>query len=109
MNFVINMHADYRALLESAAVRVLPAELVKAVSELNERSRANEIMTDLCSTAWQQYTVPLRLRQTPITDAERRGLEYVQELFRSRLAYVKERREMGTQVLELLGKYNLGR
>lgn len=47
MNFVINMHADYRALLESAAVRVLPAELVKAVSELDERSRANEIMTDL--------------------------------------------------------------
>ena len=109
MSFSISMHTDYRALLESTAVRVLPAELVKALSELDERRRADEVITDLCSTAWQQYTVPLRLQQTSVTDAERRGLGYVQELFKSRLRYTQERRRVEKQVLELLDKHNLGR
>ncbi len=82
MNLNLTMHTDYRALLESTAVRVLPAELVKELSELNECRRVDEVMSDLCSTAWQQYTVPLVLKQASITEVERRGLEYVQGFFK---------------------------
>ena len=109
MKFSTRTHSNYRALLESTAVRVLPAELVKALSELEGSKRAIEIITDFCSAAWQQYTVPLALKRTPISDTERRGLEYVQELFKSQLGYTKERRKVEEQVLELLGKHNLGR
>lgn len=102
-------HRNYHALLESTAVRVLPAELVKALAELDEHRREDEIMTDLCSTAWQQYTVPLVLQQTPITDVERRGLEYTQGFFKLRLESVRKRLETGKRVLELLDRHNLGR
>ena len=109
MNFVINIDEDYRALLESTAVRILPAELVKALGELSGRKRADETMTNLCQAAWEHYTVPVFLKQEPITDLERRGTEYVQKLFEARVAYSKERRKLEGQVLELLGKHNLGR
>lgn len=109
MSFQINLHKSYGVLLESTAVRILPTELVKALSELDQHKRADEMMTSLCQAAWEQYTIPLVSKHTPITDVERQGLEYVKELFKSRLGYNKERRELEKQVLELLGKYRIGR
>lgn len=65
-------------------------------------------MTDLCRNAWQQYTVPLVLKQTAITDAERRGLEYTQGLLSFLMGLKKERAEREARVLELLDTYRLG-
>ena len=109
MTLTFAVHTDHRALLESPAVRITPAELVKTLAELDERMRADDTLLNFCLAAWQQYTVPLVFRQTTLTTEERRGLEYVRELFRLRLEHVRERRKTETRVLEPLYKHNLGR
>ena len=109
MNVTIKMSADHRALLESPATRVLPAELVEALSELAERGRMEEAVSGLSLSAWQPYTVPLVLKQTQISDAERRGLEYTQGFLKLQLASAGGRREAEKRVLELLDQHNLGR
>ena len=109
MNVTIKMSADHRALLEGPAARVLPAQLIEAISELDERRRTEEAVSGPSLAAWQQYTVPLVLGQTEIADAERRGLEYTQGFLKLQLASASGRREAEKRVLELLDKYNLGR
>lgn len=109
MNVTVKVSSDHRALLESPATRVLPAELVEALGELAGRGRTEEAVSGLSLATWQQYTVPLVLKQTPISDAERRGLEYTQGFLKLQLESARKRREAEARVLELLERHNLGR
>ena len=109
MNVTIKMSADHRALLESPATRVMPAELVEALSELAERGRTEDAVSGLSLAAWQQYTVPLVLKRAQVSDTERRGLEYTQGFLKLQLASASGRREAEKRVLEPPNKHTLGR
>ena len=58
MDVTVNMSSDHRALLESPAARVLPAEFAQALSELDERRRTEEAVSGPSLATWRQCTVP---------------------------------------------------
>lgn len=109
MWFRLEQHPTYQALTESAAARALPAELVQTLDTLDDAGRAVEVTLHHCHSAWQQYTVPLVLRMSPLSAPERRGLEYVEQLLTIAGRYIEKRRKYEVQVLELLDEHKLGR
>lgn len=109
MGLKLEQHVTYQALTESAAARVLPAELVQTLDALDDAGQAVDRFYSLCHQAWEQYTVPVVLEMKPISDAERRGLEYVGQLLRMTVPYIEKRRALEVRVLELLDKHGLGR
>jgi hypothetical protein len=102
-------YENHAALTETAASRALPAEVTQALTALDDAGRGVEMMSDFCHSAWQQYTLPLALRQTPPTDAELRGLAYVGELLTLASKWEDERNKRETEVLRPLDTHDLGR
>jgi len=105
---VYAIHSDYNVLLQSEAVRVLPTEVVKGLSELQNLNRADEIIAEVYHNTLMQLVTPIALKGTlPLNAAEKRGLETMPPLLEVRLAYTEKRQNAEQRVLELLDQYGL--
>ena len=79
---------NFKILLEGDALRVLPAEVVRAVANLQKVSDANGVLDRLLTDLHGRYVVPVALAKTwPPSEHDRAALAYFKRVADMSLAY----------------------
>ena len=99
---------DFRLLLEGDALRVLPAEVVRAVNELQKVDDANTILNRLLADLHGRYVVPVALNKTwPLSEPDRAALAYFKRVADVSLTYQKRVLEAMKGVQTVLERHHL--
>ncbi len=102
-----NFQKEGVSLLDGGALRVLNADLIKAMETVDMLDFAHTRISELYANAYKDYVIPITLRQpaTPNT-MEKQGINYVHAVGLQFLAYSQKWLEATKKLLQVLEQYN---